>query len=108
MSPKRRFTILLALTVVLTAVLLAGCSGGSGQGDTLKPPPNIRVAELPSATATLEVPAMEIPATPSLVPTAAVVYYDPTPDSDALANQIDSAINDIEQKLRSQNLLLKP
>ena len=70
------------------------------------PQPQIRVESLPSATpAPVEVitntPEPELTATP------AVVYYDPTPDSDLLANQIESMINDLDRKLRNQNFILK-
>ncbi len=106
MIKKISFLILL----MLIALLCVGCSGDdtSVQGVVLKPP-SVRVEALPTATAAPQSAIVELTETPSPQPTdPLVIYYDPTPDSDAIANEIDSIIADINRKLQNQDLLLKP
>jgi hypothetical protein len=97
--------------VALAALLSAGCStdntSGQGQGDAAKPLPQVRVEALPSATASLPPPTAVV--TPSLEPsaTSAQVYFDPPPDSDAIANQIDALMDEIDRKLKSENFIFK-
>ena len=93
--------------VILIVVVCAGCSSNnnSGNGSNDKPLPQVRVGALPSATATLpgigdnSAPTPE----PSVSPTAAWMYYDPTPDVDTIANDIQNTMNDIDHKLNNAN-----
>jgi hypothetical protein len=101
------------LILPLIALLCAGCStdnstSSKGQTDAIKPPPQVRVMALPSATATLVPPEETV--TPTIEPSAtpAEAYTFPTPDEDAIVGQIDAMIEDINRKLNSQDLLLKP
>jgi len=105
----KKYASLFALLLV-TAVLLSACSseGTSGQAVNPKPPPNVRVQALPSATASPEPPQPEIAPTSSPQPTEQVYYYDPTPDPAALESEIEAVMDDIDKKLNSQDLLLKP
>jgi hypothetical protein len=98
------------LLLTLAVLVFAGCSGGntSGQGEALKPLPNVRVEALPSSTPAAPQPATaEVTGTPGASPTAPVLYYDPTPDSDAIANQIQAIIDDINRRLQIQDTSLK-
>lgn len=94
----------------MIALLCAGCStdNTSGQdGETAKPPPQIRVEAMPTATATLVPPTEVVTVTPE--PTVAQVYIAPEPpDEDAIANDIDAIIADMNRNLKSQDLLIKP
>jgi hypothetical protein len=99
---------------ILIALACAGCSTdntvGGNQTEAVKPPPQVRVEAMPSATLapTTEAPASTLE--PTLEPTVAQVQAGvwPTPDEDAIVNQIDAMMDQIDQKLRSQDLLLKP
>ena len=103
MTKKIRFWAL----AVFIVLVCAGCStnNNSGQGNGDKPQPQVRVEAMPSATPTLpgmmdnSAPTPE----PSVSPTAAWMYYDPTPDEDAMASQIQNMMNDIDRKLNSAN-----
>ena len=107
MNTKMKFWAL----VVMFALISAGCStnNNSGQGSDNKPKPQVRVEAMPSATPTLPGLADNSAPTPepSASPTAAWMYYDPTPDEDALASQIQSMMDDIDRKLKSENFILK-
>jgi len=99
--------------LALIALMCAGCSTDNttsgGSQDTVKPPPQVRVEAMPTATVVFSAPTEAAAAT--LEPTAApaqVYYPAPTPDEDAIMNQIDSTISDMNQKLNSQSLLLNP
>ena len=96
--------------VILTILVISGCSNDNttGQIDSSKPQPQVRIQTKPSATILVPTeistpPASEISATS----TAAPIYYDPTPDSDSIANQIESMMDEIDRKLKSENFLLK-
>ncbi|HEY3312132.1 MAG TPA: hypothetical protein VGK00_10880 [Anaerolineales bacterium] len=99
--------------ITLLALITVGCTTGknTGQGEVTKPQPQVRVQALPSATATLPLP-VEAAAPPpvasaTVAPAAGQVYIEPTPDEDALVNQIDSMMDDIDRKLRNEDFLLK-
>ena len=94
-------------------MLCAGCSTDNitsgSQTQVAKPPPQVRVVAAPSATATIAITEEAVVApTSEATATSAQVYVWPTPDEDAILNQIDTMIEDINQKLNSQDLLLKP
>lgn len=99
--------------VILIALVCVGCSTdditSDNQTEAVKPPPQVRVVVLPSVTPSVSITA-DAPATPVIEPTAtlAEVYIWPTPDEDTIVNEIDAMIDDINQKLNSQDLLLKP
>lgn len=110
MSRKAVLWILLALI----GLICTGCStdnsnSGSSQTESVKPPPQVRVEILPSATSA-SLPLPEETITPTLEPTAAPaeIYVWPTPDEDAIINQIESMMDQIDQKLNRQDLNLKP
>ena len=98
---------------MLLALITAGCSGekntGQGQAEVTKPQPQVRVQAMPSATATLPLP-VEV-AAPSPEPSATFVpgevYIEPTPDEDAIVNQIDTMMDEIDRKLKNEDFLLK-
>jgi hypothetical protein len=98
---------------VLIALVCVGCSTDNttsdSQTEAVKPPPQVRVVTLPSATPSVS-STEESPAAPTIEPTVAPaeVYFWPTPDEDAIVNEIDAMIDEINQKLNSQDLLLKP
>jgi len=106
---------LLWIFCILIALACAGCSTdntvGGNQTEAVKPPPQVRVEAMPTATLAPTTEAV-IPPTlePTLEPTAAQVQYDapPTPDVDAIANELEAEMDAIDQKLRNQDLLLKP
>jgi hypothetical protein len=109
MERKAKFWIL----IIIVAVLCAACStdnkSGQGQGDATKPPPQVRVGALPSITAPPPPPLpTEAVAVPTLEPTAAQAYIWPTPDEAALEDQISSMMGQIDNKLKSQNITIKP
>ena len=107
MNKPKKFWVFVAII----ALLSAGCStentSGQGQSDALKPQPQVRVEALPSLTASPPQPTTE--AVPSLEPTAtsAQVYFDPTPDTEAIANQIEALMDEIDRKLKNENFVLK-
>ena len=100
------------ILVIVVALLCSACStdnnSGKGQGDETKPPPKVRVEALPTGTALPPLPTEAATVAPTLEPTAAQVYIEPTVDEDALANQIEAMMDDIDQKLKSQNINIKP
>ena len=108
MKRNLKFWILIVAVALLCAACSTDNSSGQGQqGDTTKPPPQVRVEALPSATALP--PLLTDIVTPTIEPTAAQVYVaPPPPDEDALANQISAMMDEIDRKLKSQDLLLKP
>lgn len=107
MNPKMKFWMFFALI----ALLCAGCNtektSGQGQGDVTKPPPQVRVEAMPSATATLPLPTEVVTSTPEAVATAEV-YVLPTPDVEAMANQIEANMDELERELNNQKFILKP
>ena len=107
MERKAKFWILVIIVAVLCAACSTDNSSGQGQEDATKPPPQVRVEILPSLTPPPPLPT-ETVTVPTLEPTAAQVFFWPTPDADALANQIDSIMSEMEQKLKSQNINIKP
>lgn len=108
---KRKTTLWFFLALVV--LVCVGCStdnsiSGNGQAEAVKPPPQMRVVALPSATATLALPEQAL--APTLEPTAtsAQIYTWATPDEDAIVSQIDAMMAEIDRKLNSQDLILKP
>ena len=99
--------------VVLISMVCAACStkntNGQGNGDDIKPKPQVRVGALPSDTPSAPVQVDVAAPTPEASPsaTAAQLYYDPTPDEDAIVNQVQSLIDDIDRGLKSANFNLK-
>lgn len=108
MNPKIKFWIFLTVT----ALFCVGCNtektSGQGQGDATKPAPQVRVEVLPSATATLPLPTDEVAATPTPETAAAGNYALPTTDVDALADQIEANMEEMERELNNQKFILKP
>jgi hypothetical protein len=93
------------------ALLCAGCNtentSGQGQGDVTKPPPEVWVEAMPSATATLPLPTDVV--TPTIEPTAtAEVYVWATPDVEAQMNQIEANMAELQRELDRQKFILKP
>ena len=109
MNKKIRFWALVALIVLISTGCSTKNNSGQGSGDSSKPQPQVRVEALPSATPTLPALADNSAPTPepSVSPTPGWIYYDPTPDEDALASQIQSMMDDIDRKLRNSNFVLK-
>lgn len=98
--------------ILLLAVTLTACSGDGNTDttDAAKPQPQVRVELKPTYTPNPEAtiaPTEEL-AAEATVATNQGVYVDPTPDSDAIANQIDAMMSDIDRILKSQNFTLKP
>jgi len=95
--------------VALIALAVTGCSTNinSGQASGDKPQPQVRVEAMPSATPTLPGMVDNVAPTPepSASPTAAWMYYDPTPDEDVIANQIQSMMDDIDKRLNSTKFI---
>ena len=110
MNKKTKFWVFIALI----ALLSAGCSGnnnnsGQDQGDAPKPLPQVRIVVNPSATTS---PTAQVENTLSAPEaTATVIAYDqaltidpePTADLDAIANQIEALMDDMDKKLNSEN-----
>jgi hypothetical protein len=99
--------VLFRSVVVLCTACSTDNSSGQEQGAATKPPPQVRVETLPSATA-LPPLSTETVVVPTLEPTPAQVFVWPTPDEDAIGDEIDSLINEIDNKLRSQDINIKP
>jgi PBP1b-binding outer membrane lipoprotein LpoB len=98
--------------IMLMALLIAGCStdnsSGKDQSDASKPQPQVRVVVNPTATASPSAPPVEN--TPSAAEPSATVTApeqvlttvpEPTADEDAIANQIESLMDDMDKKLNS-------
>jgi hypothetical protein len=107
MERKTKFWILVTVVAVLCTACSTDNKSGQGQGDATKPPPQVRVGALPSATAPPPLPS-EAVAVPTLEPTAAQAFIWPTPDEAAIEDQIGSMIDEINNKLKSQNINIKP
>ena len=107
MKLKTKFWVFIALIALLTAGCSTDNTSGNEQGDTSKPQPQVRVVVNPTATASLPVVAENTPAAPE--PSATVTTPDqvltsepePTADEDAIANQIESLMDDMDKKLNS-------
>ena len=94
------------------AAFTTGCSSNNsdnqGSVDPSKPKPQVRVEAMPSATLILTpVLTPTLMAEPTSVATPVQVFYDPTPDVDQLADQIDAMMTDIERKLNGEKFILK-
>jgi hypothetical protein len=50
----------------------------------------------------------EVAPTPTIEPTAAVVFSWPTPNVDEMADQVGALLNDMKQRLKGQNINIKP
>ena len=104
---KKLFLVLLA---AVFSLVLIGCStdNSNGKTDPNMPQPKVRVELKPTATPS-PTQIIEPTATPEAVtsPTPEWFYYDPTPDSDSLASQIESMMDEIDRKLKSENFQLK-
>ena len=107
MERKIKFWIL----VIVIAALCSACStdnkSGQGQEEATKPPPQIRVETLPSLTPPPPL-STETVVLPTLEPTAAQVFIWPTPDEAALEDQINSMMDEMDNKLKSENINIKP
>lgn len=106
---------IVAVLLILVSLASAGCAGktssqGEKSGASNLPQPQVRVEALPSATPapTLKVEAVVLPPTASATAPVLQYYIEPTPDEDAIANQIQSLIDEIDQKLQSQNFIFNP
>jgi hypothetical protein len=106
MKRKTKFWILVAIVAVLCTACSTDNSSGQGQGDATKPPPQVRVETLPTATA-LPLPT-ETVIVPTPEPTAAQAFFWSPPDSNALEDQINAMMDEMDRKLKSQNTTIKP
>ncbi len=72
------------------------------------PQPQVRVQLKPTAT-----PEAEIQIDPTAtaeftaLPTTAYLLYDPTPDAEAIANEIQAMMDQIDSQLKAENFQLK-
>ena len=95
-------------------MILTSCSkndnSNKNQNEVPKPLPQVRIVVMPTATDSIPLPTEISTPTPAPENTATpmVIYYDPTPDVEFLANQIEGMMDEIERKLRSENFILKP
>jgi ABC-type phosphate/phosphonate transport system substrate-binding protein len=105
MGQKVKFWFLVIVIVVFCAACSTDDISDQEQGDATKPPPQVRVGLLPTST---PLPPTETAIAPTPSPTAAQVFFWPTPNAEDLANQIDSLMSEIERKLKSQNTNIKP
>ncbi len=107
MKQKAKFWIL----VLVLAALCSACStdndSAQEQGEATVPPPQVRVELLPTATELPPLPTETLPA-PTVEPTPAQVFFWPTPNVEELANQIEAQMDEIDNKLKSQNTNIKP
>ena len=98
---------------IITLMIASGCSTENNsvqdQENPAKPQPQVRIMLLPSETAA-PTQTNQNTSTPEASPTAAIVqaYIEPTPDVDAIANQIEALMDEIDRKLRNENFQLKP
>jgi hypothetical protein len=106
MKRKVKFWILVLFAAMLCTACSTDNSSGQGQEDATKPPPQVRVGTLPTATALPPLPT-ETVLVPTLEPTAAQVFIWPTPDEAALEAQINSMMDEMDRKLKSQNTTVK-
>lgn len=109
--PSRKFSFVFLAAAILI-LIGAGCSGKKDltpAGSNPKPPPQVRV--IPGATGTLEAAAeatQSVTQTATLTPSGGqTVLIDPTPDDQALADQIQAMLDDITRKLRNENFIFK-
>jgi uncharacterized lipoprotein len=102
--------------ITIIALLMAGCSSdnnntsGSDQGDASKPQPQVRVVVNPTATAGLPAVAAEntvsAPDSTTTVTAPEQVLTsepEPTADEDAISNEIESLMDDLDKKLNSED-----
>lgn len=100
--------------LAFVALLISSCSKNDNSGpldlDPAKPQPQVRVMAIPSATAEPTIPGVESSPTPEPIATAGSVLYliDPTPDVDAIADQIEGMLDDIDRRLNNNTFQLKP
>jgi len=103
-----KFLVLMMTLAAFTIGCSSNNSGNQGSDDPSKPKPQVRVEVMPSATLTLApVVTSTIEPAPSPAATAAQVFYDPPPDVDQLAEQIDQMMTEIENKLGGEKYILK-
>lgn len=109
---KKLFVTGVLLAIV--ALLISSCSKKDTSGpldqDPAKPQPQVRVMAIPSVTAVPTIPGVEISPTPESIATPGTVQYliDPTPDVDAIADQIEGMLDDIDRRLNGNTFQLKP
>lgn len=100
--------------ILVAAIMLFGsaCSkdnnSGQGQVDPTKPPPQVRVEALPTLTPVPVLPTETVVAAPTVEAAAGPVFAWPTPNEDEIANQIESIMDEMDNKLKNQNFILKP
>lgn len=96
--------------LVISLLLITGCSTGNHSGDTDSnmPQPQVRVELKPSPTpAPVLVTESTATAEATAVPTAAFLLYDPTPDAETIANDIQAMMDQIDSQLKAENFQLK-
>jgi len=103
---QKYFVISLLISCIL---VITGCStGNSGNADKNMPQPQVRVQLKPTSTPE---PTKQIEAAATAevtsAPTAAYLLYDPTPDPEALANDIQAMMDQIDSQLKAENFQLK-
>lgn len=97
--------------LVILAVLTGGCAGKqnvseAGPATATMPNPQVRVEQLPTQTMMPTVENLAPTAEPTLTQQVQI-WFDPTPDVDAIAAQIEAALDEIERGLKNQNFDLK-
>lgn len=96
--------------ITLAAFLLGACSNKDVSENIPETPtmpnPQVRVELLPTLTMAPTVENLAPTAEPTLTQEVQI-WFDPTPDVDALANQIESALDEIQRGLNNQNFNLK-
>ncbi|MEI7847855.1 MAG: hypothetical protein WCK35_18790 [Chloroflexota bacterium] len=106
---KKQF--IFSIMVFLVFIFTVGCSkdNTTGQMDPSKPQPQVRIEIKPSPSTVVIATALNPETTSEAIVTVtpAQLLYDPTPDSDAIANQIESMMDEIDRKLKSENFQLK-
>ena len=96
--------------LVLLLTMLMGCSTDNSTvgKNTTKPQPQVRIETKPSPTPISATTVVtEVTSEPIQTNTPGPIYFDPTPDSDAIANQIEALMDEIESKLKNENFQLK-
>ncbi|HEY3311047.1 MAG TPA: hypothetical protein VGK00_05340 [Anaerolineales bacterium] len=100
------------LFAIITGLLLAACTTENTKHneEPSMPQPQVRVGALPTVTAAPPNPMEMAAPSPAASSTAtpALYYIEPTPDEDAIANQIQALMDEIDRKLQSEKFIFNP
>jgi len=106
---KTMFWVFIALIALLSASCSDNNNSGQGQGDATKPLPQVRVVVNPSATASPSAQVENTPSAPEATETviasdqALTIDPQPTADEDAISNEIEALMDDMDKKLNSED-----